>query len=73
LLLINNRFLGAAPRAFERAAGPSLPIFKSKKYISDERFSFEKLQTQRLPFLKAGYDLFGGLEELSANSQAFGA
>jgi hypothetical protein len=58
LLLLINKFLGAAPRAFERAAGPSLPIFKSNNYISDEQFSFEKLPTQRLPFLKAGHDLF---------------
>jgi hypothetical protein len=41
-LRLDNRFLGAVPRAFEKRPGLICPVFKPVKYVYDKQFSFEK-------------------------------
>jgi hypothetical protein len=48
-LLLDNRFLGAAPRAFENQPAQFRQIKKSSKYDSDVEFSFEKPAAQPQP------------------------
>jgi hypothetical protein len=54
LLLLDNRCLRVAPRAFENRQGATSPVLKSGKYVADEQFSFVKRTTQRPPLLEAG-------------------
>jgi hypothetical protein len=54
LLLLDNKILGAARRAFENQSGPILPVKKSAKFVSNGQFSFEKLAAQCLPLLTTG-------------------
>jgi hypothetical protein len=53
LFLLENRFFVAAPIALENRPGPTSPVFKPAKYVSDEQLVFEKPVAEHLPFLKA--------------------
>jgi hypothetical protein len=50
---LGNRFLKAAPRAFEKLAGAISPVFKTSRFVSDAQFSFEKLAAHCLQLLTA--------------------
>jgi hypothetical protein len=53
LLLLENRFLGVALRAFENKPRSITLVLKPDKNVSDEYFSFEKPAAQHPPLLKA--------------------
>jgi hypothetical protein len=70
---LDERFAGAAPRAFENQPGPISTVSKSAKYVSDAQLSFEIPTALRLPLLKSGQGLYRRFRKAYSNSKAFGA
>ncbi len=57
LLLLDNRFLRAAPRAFESQPEPTQQFWNPPRVFPIKQFSFEKRAAQHQPLLKAGQGL----------------
>ncbi len=75
MLLLDNRFLRAAPRIFENRPVAIPPVLKNASFekcqkCSDAQFSFEKPAVQWPPLVKPARGNLTGFGKLSANSKA---